>query len=161
MRSRSGVQGPFGTATFTAQAGARRVVGAALASLTVILVAATAACGTTEGSGSEWQEDFVLPPEIRGLWITNDPRYDDRALELQADAVVFHTGGIFGISAHHIRQGRRRDGNRPGTLYELRYRSDSPAVLYTFAFYYRSEDGGKIRFENQPGIVWSRADQPG
>lgn len=126
--------------------------------MSVLVAGAAGACGAAGESPSEWRDDFTFPAELRGRWITDNPRYQDRMLEIQADAVVFYTGGVFGLSAHRIRQARRRPGNRPGTLYEIRYRSNSPDELYTFAFYYRSANGGEIRFENQPQIVWTRAE---
>lgn len=139
--------------------GRRSPVGLLAVTLFGFLAAATA-CGGSGSSGAGWVEDFQLPPELRGRWVTDAPRYRDRMLELRREVVVFHTGDLFGVFAHRIREGRTREGSRPGTLYELRYRAESAEELYTLSFYYRPEDEGRIRLANQPEILWVPRDGP-
>ncbi len=96
-----------------------------------------------------------MPEEVRGVWVTDEPRYADRAFQLDADMVIFDTGESLAV---HPLQAIDTTRSAEGTLLELRYRSEG--LLYAFDLFYRTDTETTIRFKNQPEITWRRTDRP-
>jgi hypothetical protein len=108
-------------------------------------------CGCN-GGGGEDTTGSVTPEEIRGHWITDQPEYADRGLEIIEDALVFHTGEET-FDLHMIREIRAEtvDG---GVEFELDHWGKE-GVSMTFSFIYNPADT-TIRFKNQPRVIWVR-----
>jgi len=91
-----------------------------------------------------------MPEDLIGVWKTADKRYADRYFELNAEQVIFSTGG-WGVIAHPI--DRIEEHNENGqTLYIIYYPTEEgdPSQL---SFYYDSIHS-VIRFKNQAQFEW-------
>ena len=91
-----------------------------------------------------------LPEDLIGVWKTADKRYAERYFELNADQLIFSTGG-WGVTAHPI--DRIEEHNENGqTLYIIYYPTEEgdPSQL---SFYYDSIQS-VIRFKNQAQFEW-------
>ncbi|HSB73214.1 MAG TPA: hypothetical protein VLT62_28140 [Candidatus Methylomirabilis sp.] len=104
------------------------------------------------------QEPVVLPPELIGVWKTDDPRYVDRSFELKADTITLSMGGG-GNDPYPIQKLEKRQ-DPPGTSYLLTYRNSVAGIQDTLSFDYEMGAGGAIRFKNQRNIVWKKEPKP-
>jgi hypothetical protein len=91
-----------------------------------------------------------MPEDLIGVWKTADKRYVDRYFELNADRVIFSTGG-WGVTAHPIDriEEHRENGN---ILYIIYYPSEEGDESL-FSFYYDPTQS-VIRFKNQEQFEW-------
>ena len=91
--------------------------------------------------------------DIAGRWTTlDDPRYSDRAFEIDADFLYLLTGGDT-FSIHKIHDVDVADEDLPE--YTLEYRGDEGA-LFIFRVQLSQEDGGTLFFPNQMNMRWHR-----
>ena len=113
------------------------------------LVALTLAAGC----GPETME--APPPNIEGLWVTSDdPRYADRAFEINGQFLYLLVGGD-SFYVHPIRQVMIEKEELP--LYTIDYVVvPGGEELSTFRFYFSQENGGTILFPNQMHMKWQR-----
>lgn len=95
-----------------------------------------------------------LPLGARGQWVTADPRYANRAFDLDSGEVAFHTGaGAAALTRHAISALTvRPDGKRKRVT--LTYEADGAPM--ELAFWFESDTASIIRFVHQPDIVWTR-----
>lgn len=97
------------------------------------------------------RERIPMPEDMVGTWVTPDPRYQDRYLQLTHHGVALGTGRNE-AQRHTIEAvySSRDDGK---TLYTVVYRTgygeDSLAL-------FREDDA--IVFRNQPDVRWSKGD---
>ena len=117
---------------------------------TFLLLAAALAIS---GCGVLLVEDVTVPSELIGVWGTTDERYLGRTFEFTTGSVIFQTGnGPFDFTAHPIQEILIQPVmNRID--YEVEY-ATIEAGSYVFSFSYLPQDGGLIRFENQPLMIW-------
>ena len=104
------------------------------------------------------QEPVVVPPDLIGVWKTDDPRYVDRHFELKADTIILSMGAA-GTDSHPIQKFEKRQDPR-GTSYFLTYKNLGEGVEDTLSFDYEMGAGGAIRFKNQRNIVWKKEPKP-
>ena len=103
------------------------------------------ACGSAEDEGPL--------ATLRGRWITNDdPRYLDRAFEIEDEFLYLRTGGDT-FSIHKIHDVSVSQEDLPE--YTLEYRGDEGA-LFSFRVQLSQEDGGTLIFPNETHMRWRR-----
>ena len=103
-----------------------------------------------------------LPPNLHGVWETDETKYVDRHFLLDKKTIGFDTGNGY-VDWYHITQIQEssRDDN---TIYTIVYESNEGAVFKRSMIYnsgdgiYGSGDGPTIRFENQADIEWFPVD---
>jgi hypothetical protein len=108
----------------------------------VVLVATAIGCGTPS-------ED--LPAEVLGRWVTSEPRYADRFLEIGRATVRFGTGGA-ASETYPISRVTTESGPR-GRLIRITYLVEDDEMQ--LSFHYDSGDS-TIRLQNQSSFRWSR-----
>jgi hypothetical protein len=92
-----------------------------------------------------------VPVELIGRWTTDDPRYADRALEIDAERIAFGTGP--GLRLTYRVQGIEREADATnGTLIRLYY--DAPGEPER-ALQLRLPTAGRLRLENHSEL-WTR-----
>lgn len=121
----------------------------------LILTLATATCLVAMSTALPWlhgeRELRQLPLELAGQWVTEDPRYDARFLQLEEHAVIFETGA----------------GQERGTLEEIRLLSAASGTLYRIRYRVAGDDpqelalqllpDGSLRLGNRQDLVWTRS----
>ena len=93
------------------------------------------------------------PPNIEGRWVTSDdPRYADRAFEINGQTLYLAVGGASYL-VHPIQQVTIERDELP--LYTIDYVGEDGG-LSVFRFYFSQESGGTILFPNQMYMRWRR-----
>ncbi len=92
-----------------------------------------------------------MPEDLIGVWRTADKKYADRHFELNADRVIFSTGG-WGVTAHPIDRMEEHSENGR-TFYIIYYSTDDEGGESQFSFYYDPVQD-VIRFKNQEQMEW-------
>ncbi len=108
------------------------------------------------GCGSAGDLDGI-PEPVRGVWVTDEGRYQGRGFQLDKDVVMFAIGR--GKVTVHRLQAIDTTRTDDTTLFELRYRLGTGHV-YAFDFYYHDGPDPVIRFKHQPEIEWRKTDRP-
>lgn len=92
-----------------------------------------------------------LPEKLHGVWETAEAKYSDRYFVLDKNAVGFGTGDgtIDWYEITRVDEALERNQ----ILYTLEFQKFEGSVFKRY-LYYDSEDGGRIRFKNQPTIEW-------
>ena len=91
--------------------------------------------------------------DIEGRWTTDDdPRYIDRAFEIEDEFLYLLLGGDT-FSVHKIRDVEVADEDLPE--YTLEYRGDEGA-LFEFRVQLSQADGGTLFFPNETYLSWRR-----
>ncbi len=114
---------------------------------TKVIFIAVVLCATFLGCSRE----VIMPEDLIGVWRTADKKYADRHFELNADRVIFSTGGR-GVTAHPIdRMERHSENDR--TFYIIYYPTNEEGDESQFSFYYDPVQD-VIRFKNQEQFEW-------
>ncbi len=118
--------------------------------LIVLILACLAGCGSQGG-------EQTLPDEVVGLWKSSAKGYEDNALELRKDAILFGVGGpeVNADGIYKVEQAREPDGR---TFLKL-YFTDQDGNDYDTSLYFDPKGGGSIRFKNHPEVEWKLADR--
>ena len=74
-------------------------------------------------------------------------------MEFMKDSIVFKGETGSSVSGRIIRFEQIQEGST--TFYRLSYR-DEERNDYQLSFTYEPAQGGKVRFKNQPQLVWTR-----
>jgi hypothetical protein len=93
-----------------------------------------------------------VPAELIGRWTTDDPRYADRSLEIDADRLAFGIGAGTRMT-YRVRGVQREQTVETGTLYRVYY--DAPGEPER-AIQVRLPTPGRLRIENHSEF-WTRA----
>ena len=94
-----------------------------------------------------------LLADIEGRWTTNDdPRYIDRAFEIEGEFLYLLMGGDT-FSVHKIRDVEVADEDLPE--YTIEYRGDEGG-LFSFRVQLSQADGGTLFFPNETYLRWRR-----
>ena len=124
----------------------------------VLLIAVAAIAGLVlqivangESSGGDYTVLDVPPEDLVGMWVTENPRYPDRALVIARDHIELHLGEEGGIQSHPIRTIRAVQGPDRWT-YEIDY--ENSGRDQTLEVYLHPD--GVLRFRNPPNEVWRR-----
>ena len=96
-----------------------------------------------------------VPEELIGVWVTKNPLYSDRPFEIKKNTIVFEQGlGYLDFDVFPI-AGVKKTEDEGQTSYTIYYTTAS-GKKFEFSFYYSAENGGIIRFKNQPEIKWTK-----
>lgn len=99
-----------------------------------------------------------LPEEFHGVWKTTATKYENRHFLLDKNALGFGSGDGK-INWYEItRVDKTIRFNK--TLYTIEFQTDE-GTIFKKSLYHNSEDGGKIRFENQANFSWVLANSQG
>jgi len=115
--------------------------------LASLLVLTAAACSPPESDPGR-----IAPEELQGVWVSDNPDYAGRDLEILENALLFHTGD--GNIEPYIIRNIEVEQSADGTAYEIEHSGRESGSL-TLSLLLRSADG-TIVFENQPLMVWRR-----
>jgi hypothetical protein len=97
---------------------------------------------------------ITLPRALEGVWTTDDPRFQERYLELSSSFVIIVTGHDDPVSVQFVDKVESEpmgDGSSL-TVYSTDYLQDAH---YQMHIRFSPANGGEIRFQNQ-GQVWRR-----
>jgi len=98
----------------------------------------------------------VLPQNLVGRWTCDDPRYEDRFLELAPKTVVIGTGGIQ-IDVYFITSVKARRLPHDRTYYTVKCRN-AHNDAHNFAFVYKAHKNGQIQFKHQK-VIWEKGNR--
>ena len=114
-----------------------------------MLLACLAGCGS--------ESEPSLPGEVLGVWKSSAASYEDNALELRPDAIVFGVGTseLDANSIYKVEQAPTTGGR----LLVKVFFTDQDGNDYDTSFYYDPKGGGSIRFKNRPDVEWKLADR--
>jgi hypothetical protein len=97
----------------------------------------------------------TISDEMIGTWNTTDSKYKSTSFELTADKIIFRTlGGE--INANTIKKIKKKKApDTEETLFTLTY-VNVEGQESIFSFFFSQKNGGMIRFQNQPEIIWTK-----
>jgi hypothetical protein len=100
----------------------------------------------------------VTLADLKGVWTTPYPKYQDRFLQFDDGTITFGWGAE-GMGSYTI-DNIGSESDEDGTLVHVRYH-DLAATPYQFNFFYADKSGGLIWMKKQKGIYWFLTnDQP-
>ncbi len=113
--------------------------------LCILFIAFTHGCGRMA----------AVPDELVGIWKTMDLKYKDTFFELTKEKIIFRTskGDLNASTIRKIKAKKVPDTDE--ILYTIVY-VDLEGMKAVFPIYFNPKDGGKIRFQNQPKIIWTK-----
>ena len=120
----------------------------------LILALVSVICGVVSGCAP--QEPTEVPEELIGVWITDDPRFEERFLKLEKRAIHFGLGGDQATESPVIDVEELPTAEDGTTIYRIRYVSPE-GLEYTQSLYYH-RGNAEIRYRNRPSVVWRRVD---
>ena len=104
--------------------------------------------------GCQVRQDKTIPEELMGKWETSAPRYEDCSFELKDELIIFNKGINF-VNLNHIKR-IERFPDKQRVSYNIIY-EDKQGQEYKLAlFYFKTPNGGVIRFKNQKEIEWTK-----
>jgi hypothetical protein len=100
------------------------------------------------------ENPMILPSKLDGFWTTDDPRDQDRFLELNGTYLVV------GVSRRGIPNVQFVDKFKTvyadqDTTYTI-FSTDLQGMSYQISLQFNPANGGEIRLKNQLGTVWKR-----
>jgi hypothetical protein len=98
----------------------------------------------------------AVPTELIGRWTSDDPRYENRSLEIGAEQIVFGVDAGIRIS-YRLRGVELETNPATGVLYRLVYEGSGEPER---ELQVRIPTPGRLRIENH-SEVWTRSDAPG
>jgi hypothetical protein len=96
----------------------------------------------------------MLSPQLTGLWTTDDPRYQERFVELSPAFFILITGPHDPISVQWIDK-VRSELQAEGTAFTIFSTDNSQNVHYETLIHFNPANGGELRFGNERP-VWKR-----
>jgi len=113
--------------------------------LSILIIVFTHGCGNRA----------TIEDEMIGTWNTTDSKYKDTSFELTADQIIFRTiGGE--VNANTIKKIKKKKApDTEETLFTLTY-VNLEGKETIFSFFFGQKNGGVIRFQNQPEIIWTK-----
>lgn len=97
------------------------------------------------------------PDQVLGVWVTDDARYVDRAMEILADRIIFHVGEEE-PRAHAIRAVYAEE---TGTRLAVTLLYDSPGGETALEVTVGSLEPRTLRLRHQEEVAWTRGAVPG
>ncbi len=104
--------------------------------------------------GCQMLQDSAVPDELIGKWVTTEPRYHDCSFEIQQETIIFNKG-ITHTNMNWIEE-IEKIPEKEKTLYHIYYEDKQGQDYKLSLFFFKTPDGGIIRFKNQQNIKWSR-----
>jgi hypothetical protein len=113
--------------------------------LTILLIVFVYGCG----------KKASISDEMIGTWNTTDSNYKETSFELTPDRIIFRTlGGE--VNANTIKKIKKKKvPDTEETLFTLTY-VNIEGQESIFSFFFSQKNGGIIRFQNQPEIIWTK-----
>ncbi|MCF8061616.1 MAG: hypothetical protein K9M82_03785 [Deltaproteobacteria bacterium] len=106
--------------------------------------------------GCGWFGGEEIPDALVGRWVTSAPRYEEAALEITKETIIFSNGWDF-VNVNEIKKVEIEPGDGR-TLINITH-EDYESGKYTLSLYHHpGTRGGTLQFVNQKHLVWSRAD---
>jgi len=96
----------------------------------------------------------ILPDTLVGFWTTENPRYQDRFIELD-NVYLFIGVGTRQVPRLQVVNKFKAVQAGNETTYTI-YSTDMQGVGNQMTFKFSTANGGEIEFNNQGGVVWSR-----
>jgi len=105
-------------------------------------------------AGCNRNDSRMLPRQLEGTWTTDDPRYQDRFMDLSQAFVIIGTSRYDAPSVQLIDkvEVEARGSDTVLTVYSTDH---SQSAHYQMAIQFSPANGGEIRFKNQTQ-VWRR-----
>lgn len=104
--------------------------------------------------GCQIWKDKTVPEELVGVWETSAPRYKNCFFELKGEMITFNKGLDY-INVNLITD-IEKSPEQEGILYDIHYEDEEGQEYKLSLFYFKTPDGGVIRFKNQKEIKWTR-----
>ncbi|MGD2246650.1 MAG: hypothetical protein PVI11_08900 [Candidatus Aminicenantes bacterium] len=97
-----------------------------------------------------------FPDELIGTWKRTDSQYERAFFELTQEKIIF--GTLSGeVNAHTIKKiNQEKVPDTAEILYTVTY-VNIEGKEFKFPFYFNPENGGTVRFQNQPEVIWIKA----
>lgn len=113
--------------------------------LTILAIVIMTGCG----------QKASFTDEMIGTWKRSDAEYKGAFFELTADKIIIGTlkGEISAYTIKNIR--KEKVSGSEEILYNVTY-ADLDGSEFKFPFYFDPKNGGKIRLQNQPEIIWTK-----
>ena len=113
--------------------------------LAILMIAFLHGCG----------KKAAFPDEMIGTWKRTDSKYEGAFLELTHEKIIF--GTLSGeVNSHTIKKIKKEKvPDAAETLYTVTY-VDIEGKKFKFPFYFNPENGGTVRFQNQPEVIWKK-----
>jgi hypothetical protein len=100
----------------------------------------------------------TVPSSMVGLWVTDDPPYQDCSIEITADRIAYRdplmerpeTGAMQKVVV------KKEDSTQSITLYYV----NPEGVDFKRQVIYSAQNGGCFWFKNQPKIMWKHTKAP-
>ena len=95
----------------------------------------------------------TFPDELIGRWKRTDSQYERAFFELTHEKIIF--GTLSGeVDAHAIKKiNQEKVPDTAEILYTVTY-VNIEGKEFKFSFYFNPENGGTVRFQNQPEVIW-------
>ena len=93
-----------------------------------------------------------VPQELQGLWITSDPAYRDRSLEISQVTITFGTGNATETTSFIQKCEISTDG--PETAYTILYSGDDGEAKLSLSYNPVTKE---LRLKNQRSIAWHKS----
>ena len=111
-------------------------------------------------AGCDRNTHSMLPAELGGEWTTDDPRYQDRFLELSPTFVITGMGRSEAARVEWIDKVEAAPiGN--DTQFKVYSTELSLGTHDAMSFVFSSANGGEIRFRNQPEVWRTKRNKTG
>jgi len=98
--------------------------------------------------------DKTIPEELIGVWETSAPHYENCFFKLNDEMIIFNNGLDY-INANHITN-LETSPERESVLYNIYYEDEKGQEYKLSLFYFKTPNGGVIKFKNQKEIKWTR-----
>lgn len=105
-------------------------------------------------AGCNHNDSCMLPRQLEGVWTSDDSRYRDRFLELSQVFVIVVTGPRDTPVVSFVDKVESRPMGKD-TAFTVYSTDHSQGAHYKLTLQFRPDNGGEIRFKNQPQ-VWTR-----
>lgn len=113
--------------------------------LTILIMVFAHGCG----------KKATISDDMVGTWNTTDSKYKETYFELTPDKIIFRTLGGEVNANTIINIKTKKDPETEETLFTLTY-VNLEGKESLFSFFFSQKNGGIIRFQNQPEIIWTK-----
>ena len=96
----------------------------------------------------------IIPEELRGKYVTNDPKYEDQFFELSPVLVTLEFGG--GKFKYYDVKRVEKEIIDNRALYTILCANEAEGEEFNFAFFTDSAGEGIIHFKNKPQVAWQK-----
>ena len=93
-----------------------------------------------------------VPQELQGLWVTSDPAYQDRSLEISQVTITFGTGNATESTGFIQKCEVSTEG--PETAYTILYSGDDGEAKLSLSYNPVTKE---LRLKNQRSIAWHKS----